>query len=316
MVFCAESWILRATTQSPYGAAAASEAIAAASGSPAARSAAAAFEATASSSAMRKVGREIVAALAERLLMGIDHAYRRGVARARHQRMANRQQHFADDHQRRVDQKVERQRHRSLGRILDRHHAEIGARVVERLEYRRDRGLRRELGAGAETHPRCLVRISVLGAEVGDAQRMLERGAGRDYLDEDAPQMLADQRTRIELDHPVEHLALARRLVDRGAARLLEMSDRLSNFRALVEQAHKLHVDRVDLRAQAIEPGQLDASAGFAPAGSLGFRDAVARDAMSDDAISGDVISELRGRWLIQRETANPPGADFHRAAP
>ena len=101
-------------------------------------------------------------------------------------------------------------------------------------------GCARELGARAEAHPRCLVRIGVLGAEIRDAQRMLERGAGRDYLDEDAPQMLAGKRTRIERRHPVEHRALARGLVDRGAAGLLEMADRLRDFRALVEQAHEL----------------------------------------------------------------------------
>ena len=65
----------------------------------------------------------------------------------------------------------------------------------------------------------------MLGAQIGDAQRMFERGAGRDDLLENPPQMVSAERPRVVRDHPFEHLALAHRLINRRAVAVLEMAD-------------------------------------------------------------------------------------------
>ncbi len=67
----------------------------------------------------------------------------------------------------------------------------------------------------------------MFGAEIRDAQRVFEGGAGRDYFLEDAPQMVCAERPLVERDDPFEHLALAHRLVDGGAVAVLQEADAL-----------------------------------------------------------------------------------------
>jgi hypothetical protein len=158
------------------------------------------------------------------------------VALARHQRVPDRQQDLADDYRRRVDQQVEREADRAFSGILDRHDAVVCPFSIERLKHRGDRWLRMELGAATETAVRRFMTVGVLGAEVGDPDALLERGTGRDYLGEDSLEMSRRERPLVVRNHPLEHLALARGLMNRSAAGLLQPADILRDARTFGEQ--------------------------------------------------------------------------------
>jgi hypothetical protein len=90
----------------------------------------------------------------------------------------------------------------------------------------------------------------VLGTEIGDTNRPLDRGAGGNNLGEDMPQMVAAERSRVVRDDPLDHLALPRRLIDRRAVGDLEMPDCLRDARTLGQQFDQRQVDFVDPLAQ------------------------------------------------------------------
>src|SRR5579863_898218 len=199
---------------------------------------------------MRIVRRKVIAALAERLLMREDLLDLCAVALARHQRMPDRQQNLADYHHRRVDREIKRQADRTLGGVFHRHHAIIRALVVERLEHRRNRRLRLVTRAQAEPPARRFMRIGMLRAEIGDANRALKRGAGGDNLGENPLDMFAAKRPRVVRDGALDYLALARRLIYRRSIGLLEVANLLGDPRPLRKQPHQLKVDVVDLLTQ------------------------------------------------------------------
>ena len=67
----------------------------------------------------------------------------------------------------------------------------------------------------------------MFGSEIGHAQRMFERGAGRDDLLENALQYAPAERPGLSATTPIDHLPLARRLINRRAVIVLEMADLL-----------------------------------------------------------------------------------------
>ena len=87
---------------------------------------------------MRIVGGQIVATLAERLLMRQDAANPGPITVTRHDRMADRQQDFRRNCAGRVDQQIERKPDRTLRGVLDRYHPKIRASNFDCLKHRRD----------------------------------------------------------------------------------------------------------------------------------------------------------------------------------
>src|SRR6516225_2228403 len=115
-----------------------------------------------------------------------QHALNLGrISLTRHYSVADRQQDFSNYSAWGVDQQVEREADRTLRRVLDRHHAQVGTPVFDRLEDSGDGWLWLEAGARAETGARCFMAVSMFRTEIGDPHRLLQCGAGRYYLDED-----------------------------------------------------------------------------------------------------------------------------------
>jgi hypothetical protein len=94
---------------------------------------------------------------------------------------------------------------------------------------------------------------------------MFERGAGRNYLLENPPQMVPAERPGIVRDYPVEHLPFAHRLIDRRTVVMLELADLLGEARALIKQRDQLQIDFVDPLAQVIERRAAFSAAEFFP---------------------------------------------------
>ena len=171
--------------------------------------------------------------------------------------MPNRQQHFADNHQRRIDKEVERQRYRAFGRVLDRHDAEIRAAVLDCLEDRGERLQRHQRDARAEAHAGRLMRIGMLGAEERDLRLMLERAAGRNYLDVNPLDLIVGERPLVLGDHLFDNRALADRLVNLAALMMLEAANLGRDAGARRDQAQNFEIDLVHPRAQSLDRRRL-----------------------------------------------------------
>ena len=100
----------------------------------------------------------------------------------------------ADEHVR-VDQPIEGHVDGTLGVVLDRHDAEVGALVLDVVEHLGDR-LRRAVGhRRAEALERRLMREGGRRPEVGDRQSRLERAARGEDLAPDGADRLGAQQT-------------------------------------------------------------------------------------------------------------------------
>src|SRR5260370_22646244 len=162
---------------------------------------------------MREIRGPVQAALRERLLMRDDFPYQRRIAVAGENRMTNRRQDLADNHKRRVDQQIQRQPYRALGRIFNRYDAEVDAPVFNFLEDRGERRLRHKYDARSEARPRRLVRVRMLRAQQRDPRLVLERPARGTYFDIDSLDLLVGERPLVFRDHLLDNRALAPRLI-------------------------------------------------------------------------------------------------------
>ena len=118
------------------------------------------------------------------------------------------------------------------------------------LEGGRDAGHRHEVDRAAEAVEGGQVAVGPGGAEVGDAEVLLDGPRAGDEFPKDRLQAVARQRSGARRGHPLEHRLLAGGIVGSLACVLFEMADLPGHFRPVVHQAHQFAVDPVDLRAE------------------------------------------------------------------
>ena len=101
----------------------------------------------------------------------------------------NAQPHFGPDLQvRELDEHVEGVGDASVGRVFERHQAELDVAAIDLLEDGRDRRDRHVLDAFAKFCDRGQVAVAVFGPEIGDADGALKGPRAAHQLAEDDPQ--------------------------------------------------------------------------------------------------------------------------------
>jgi len=116
--------------------------------------------------------------------------------------------------------------------------------------------LRDIAGRLLEASARGLMNICMLRPQIGDPDRLLQCGAGRDNLGENPPEMCRFQRSRIMLQHSFQHCPLAGWLMDRRTIGVLQLPNRLRDTRPLRQQVNQLQIDRIDPLTQSVEGGR------------------------------------------------------------
>ncbi len=204
---------------------------------------------------MRCVRREPVLALRECLRMRANPLHAVQAAGLRQQVMVNRQRQFAADQQLRMQQQIERARHRPFRRILDRRDTECRAARLDRPEHLVDRRTRQAFDRLTEVVEHRLLAIRADRSEKRDVDRLFEIAAGRHDLAPDRADMLARERPRAHVLQARDHLLFALRAEHRCVEMLLYLADFERNRRALVQQRDQLRVDRIDALAQRFQAG-------------------------------------------------------------
>lgn len=204
---------------------------------------------------MRRVRREPLLALRERLRVCAHalHAVERTALRE--QIVVDRQCELAADEQLRLQQQVERARHRALGRILDRRDPERCGAGLDGAEHLVDRRTRQPLDRLAEILEHRLFAIRADRPEKRDVDRLLERAAGGHDLAPDRADMLARERPGAHVLQPRDHLQFALRPEHRRVEMLLDLAHLERHRGALVQERDQLRVDRVDAVAQRFQAG-------------------------------------------------------------
>jgi len=186
-------------------------------------------------------------ALRQRLRMRVDGLdARQGVGLAQ-QVVAHQQAGLAHHLQRCVEEQVERARHHPFGRVLDRHHSELGAARRGGTEHLVDAAAGDAFDAGAEILEGGLLAESAGRAQEGDPLRRFERPAGRHDLAPDRRQAGRPDRAGVALLQAADHGSLAFGPEYRRAFFALDQADLVGEGRAAVEELQHLRIDRVDV---------------------------------------------------------------------
>ena len=193
--------------------------------------------------------------MSECLRMRAHHLDRRQIAAERQQIMVNRQCDLTGNRHRRGQQYVERPGHRAFGRILHRHHTELGGAGLDRAKHVVDRCARQTAHRMTEVVERGLLAIGSDRTQIGGDRRLFKRPAGRHDLAPDIGDVLVMERAVAHRLQTADDLLLALRAKHRGIKRLLHFAHRVRNRSAIIEQANELGIDRVDLRAQRYQLG-------------------------------------------------------------
>ena len=127
--------------------------------------------------------------------------------------------------------------------------------AIDFLEDGRDRADRHVLDGLAKLGDRGEVAVAVLGPEVGDADRPLERPRAAHQLAEDDPQRLRGQRALAGGQGLGDDLVLARGRPDLEPLILLDLADLRGDLGAAIQQADEVLVEPVDLAPQARQTG-------------------------------------------------------------
>ena len=146
---------------------------------------------------VRQVVAEPAVALRERLRMGADRDDAFGRIGPAQQVVAHEQAGLADDDERRGQEQVERAGDHAFGRVLDRHHAEVGGAGAGGVEHLVDVGAGHLDDRRAEVAERRQLAEGAGRAEVGDPGRRLERAAGRHDLAPDRRHAVGRQRAGV-----------------------------------------------------------------------------------------------------------------------
>ena len=97
------------------------------------------------------------------------------------------------------------------------------------------------------------MRVGMLGAEEGDARLMLERAAGGNYLDVNPLDLFVGQRPLVLGDHLFDNRALADRLVNLAALKMLQPPDLRSYAGAGRDEPENFEIKLIHPRPQSLE---------------------------------------------------------------
>lgn len=177
------------------------------------------------------------------------------VAGLRHQAMADDQRTLAQDAQRRVQQQVQAAVDRALGRVLDRHHADVGLPRLDGAEDFVERHAGKLLHRVAKMLQRGLLGKRALRPEVGDGHAALQAATGRNDLGPDRGHAGRRKRTGIELLQAPDHFGFTFGTQHRtvGVRGVLDLAHLLRGTGALRQQIQDLRIERVDAVAQGAQ---------------------------------------------------------------
>jgi hypothetical protein len=138
-------------------------------------------------------------------------------------------------------------------RVLQRDDPLVGGAARHGAEHAHDVAARQVVDRGAELALRGQVGEGALRAEIGHAEGLFERDAGRHDFAEDPAERSLRQRPTIQPVDSLEDLDFARWRVDLRVAFALDLADLDDQLAALVEELDKLPVDGVDLPPQNLK---------------------------------------------------------------
>ena len=101
------------------------------------------------------------------------------------------------------------------------------------------------------------MRVGMLGAEERDARLMLERAAGRNYLDVNPLDLIVGERTLVLGDHLFDNRALADGLVNLAALKMLEAADLGRDAGAGRDEPQNFEINLIHPRAQSLDRRRL-----------------------------------------------------------
>ena len=93
---------------------------------------------------------------------------------------------------------VERVGDAAVGRVLDRHDAEVGVPAIDLLEHRGDAADRHQLDALAEAMDGRQMAVAVGRPEIGDAQLFFQRPRAADQLAKDGADAALGERALVQ----------------------------------------------------------------------------------------------------------------------
>ena len=202
-----------------------------------------------------------LATLGERLRMTADAFYLAQRSHPAHEILADAQLHLPAYEQRRTQETIERVVDAALGRVLDRHPAEIGMPRFDLAEHLVDGPQRERTGRVPEMLVDRGLGERPLRPEEPDLEGFFLGEAGRHDLAEQAHDLLVTQRAlgarrRIALQRHPQHLRFTLRAVEVDEPSLFAFGDPdlARQARTLVEQRVKFTVDRIDTPPQAFDP--------------------------------------------------------------
>ena len=199
-----------------------------------------------------EVLREPQAALPERLRMRVHALDRREVRHPREQALRHFELELGADEQIVRDERVDRVRHGALGRVLDRQDAVLRLAPRHRVEDPLERRRLEVRGREAEEPARRRVRERPLGPEVRHLEGLLEREARAHDLAVHRADRVGRETPGARRE-PVEHLALAIRVVRRQVRFLLRTSHLADDARPVVEELQDSFIELVDAFSQVVE---------------------------------------------------------------
>ena len=136
---------------------------------------------------------------------------------------------------RKADEHVKRVRDPAVGRILQRHHAEIRVPAAYFLEYRRDVGRAVVNGRFTEPLDRGEVTVTVFRSQVRDLLVLLDRTRAADEFAKDGLDRVGIERTTIRREDVREYFFFARRGEHVAALLHLDLPDLRGDRGPLIE---------------------------------------------------------------------------------
>jgi hypothetical protein len=197
----------------------------------------------------------LIATLGERLRVRTHPLHAGETAAQRQKVVMNRQRQFAADRELRLQQQVERARHRALSRILDRHDAEFRRAGFDRAKHLVNRRARQTFDRLTEVLVHRLFAVRADRAEIGGLDGLFERAARGHDLAPDRADMFAGQRAVAHILQTRDHLLLALGAKHRRVEMLLHLAHFERHRGALIEERDQLRVERVDALAKGLESG-------------------------------------------------------------
>ncbi len=169
----------------------------------------------------------------------------------------NSQPHLGPDHDvGQLDEHVERVGHPAVGRVFQRHQAELDVTAIDVFKDGRDRADRDVDHGLTKLGHRSQMAVAVFGAQVSHVDGALQRArAAHQLAENDSQRLRRAAGPWLAAKALRDDLVLARRRPDLDTLIVLDLADQRRDLGAAIEQADQVLIELVDLPPQSTQRG-------------------------------------------------------------